>query len=89
MSDVKLTAIARDLAAYLRANPEAVDTATGIARWWLEPQRVATLAEVEAALTMLNGMGVVESSVAADGQRRFRRTCDDERLEGAFKDLHG
>jgi len=52
--------IARDVLAYVVKNPEAKDTLEGIARWWLQRERVEQrVEEVSAALHLLVERGLV------------------------------
>jgi hypothetical protein len=44
---------------YLHEHPDAADTAHGIRVWWLGEQPAVTIAEVESALDVLVGSGVM------------------------------
>lgn len=53
---------------YLRAHPQAADTADGIMEWWLPRHHHAEAVErVQAALDQLVAQGWVEKIVLADG----------------------
>lgn len=55
-------AFAGEILRYLRAHPQAADTAEGIARWWIKRQRLhESVARVESALNLLVGRALVES----------------------------
>ena len=62
---------AAGIAGYLRANPQASDTADGIARWWLQaaPRDWPT---VRAALQAMVQAGTLTSHRAGDGREHFR-----------------
>lgn len=70
------------LTTYLNANPQACDSADGIARWWLPdlPAGAAGQAALQAALEFLQAVGLVECVRAADGRARWRRTDADSDL---------
>jgi hypothetical protein len=72
--DPAITAIVSRLSQYWREHPDACDTSSGIARWWIDvdPQPVSA-AQVEAALEWMSACGLVESLPAADGRVRYRR----------------
>lgn len=66
-----VAAVARRLAAYWLAQPEACDTAKGIREWWLDAPVADHL--VRQALQQLKCWGVVTSDAVAEGQaERFR-----------------
>jgi Fe2+ or Zn2+ uptake regulation protein len=53
---------------YLRNHPQAADTVTGIARWWLPQQHdEAALTSVQQALDELATQGLVIKTMLADG----------------------
>jgi hypothetical protein len=67
---------------YLRANPEAKDTARGIGEWWLLKQKIAeALADVKAALARLVAEGKLAAETAPDGEiyYRLRRVGQEKR----------
>ena len=78
--DPRQNALVRALAAYLRDNPFASDTAEGIHRWWLGAYGDPPLEEVRDALETMAQLGLVEATVAVDGRRRYRRRARDEQL---------
>jgi hypothetical protein len=64
--------IVRAVSRYLRANPLASDTLRGIQQWWL-PSITVTPDGLEQAFERLQKAGVVDASLAADGQVHYRR----------------
>lgn len=61
------------IVAYLRAHPEAQDTARGIAQWWLPEMGLARgVSDTERVLNRLVDEGRVLVRTAADGQRHYR-----------------
>lgn len=72
IDDRHTEAIERQLSAYLIANPEASDTAEGIARWWLRLE----LVDAEALATALDRLvehGILERESGPDGRLCFRK----------------
>ena len=63
--------IADRILAYLRAHPQAADTARGIAEWWLSGL-VTNARLVNRALQMLAAEGQVASETNPDGNRIWR-----------------
>ena len=51
---------------YLYAHPEAVDSAEGIAKWWLPADWCVDVQTVETALTRLSKQGLVRRRTNAD-----------------------
>ncbi|HSW14538.1 MAG TPA: hypothetical protein VLI06_16945 [Solimonas sp.] len=60
---------------YLQDNPQACDTADGIARWWLG-EAPAVLDDLQRALDWLERKGEIERCPAVDGRTRYRRRSD-------------
>ena len=57
-----------EILSYLRRHPQAADTVTGIASWWLPQQRgEAALTGVQQALDELATQGLVVKTMLADG----------------------
>lgn len=54
--------VCRDIVQYLMHNNDAVDTARGIAQWWIRRDVVAT----QEALMKLQDLGVVQTHVVQD-----------------------
>lgn len=81
--DDEVTSTIRSLAQYLRTNPHACDSSDGIAQWWLPGDGVSTLA-LERALEWLARQGVLQAIVGSDGRTRYRRCCNDARLDAAL-----
>jgi hypothetical protein len=67
----KARAVADHIVDYLRAHPQAADTARGIAEWWLAG-RAFDAALVNRALRMLAAEGHVVSETNPDGNRIWR-----------------
>jgi hypothetical protein len=70
-ADNKARAVAAQILDYLRAHPQAADTARGIAEWWLSGRAVDT-GLVNRALRMLAADGYVVSETNPDGNRIWR-----------------
>ena len=81
MSEDELTAAVRSLARYLRANPLACDSATGIAHWWFKPEEEVSTDILSRALEWLKDHGALQASQGADGRVRYRRRGDDAVLD--------
>jgi hypothetical protein len=81
MNQNELTAAIKALARYLRANPLACDSATGIAQWWLKPGEEVSMDVLARALEWLKETGALEESTGADGRVRYRRRGDDSVLD--------
>jgi len=57
-----------EILSYLRRHPQAADTVTGIASWWLPQQRgEAALIGIQQALDELATQGLVIKTMLADG----------------------
>ena len=75
----------RALARYLRDHPNASDSAEGMRRWWLPDGLTVTADELEKALTWMKQHGLIDDTVAADGQVRFRRCASDGQLDAVAR----
>jgi hypothetical protein len=60
--------------AHLASHPQAADSASGVARWWLGVQGIhAEASEVEAALAMLVTRHALRQARLADGTLLYSR----------------
>jgi hypothetical protein len=67
--DDAVQTIAETIEAYLDVNPDAADSAEGIARWWLPPALAEeSPATIEDALERLVTAGVVRRQPMPDGR---------------------
>lgn len=65
--------LAAAIKVYLRAHPGAADSDQGMVDWWLPDMGLqASVAEVRAALELLERKGIVERQVLVDGQSLYR-----------------
>ena len=80
MPDPTTTALVRQLLAYTHANPDASDSAQGIARWWLDSTEEVDVQALGNALELLVAAGVFAERIAADGRRSYRRVGSDAQL---------
>lgn len=65
--------VAREILDYLRKNPEAQDTAVGIAEWWLPDQKIKSrLITIKAALAELVARGFILRHMGQDSQVHYR-----------------
>ena len=65
--------IAEVINRHLAEQPEAADTAQGIANWWLQNQRTEIApATVEAALSLLVSRGQLVTAVMPGGETLYR-----------------
>ena len=87
--DPLVTIVVHALAAYLRDNPRACDTAEGIRRWWLPPGLECTDDVVLLALEWMRRHAVIEMTTAADGRQRFSRSGSGERLAAVLRESGG
>ncbi|MGO1068747.1 hypothetical protein [Lysobacter sp. CA199] len=83
--DCAASACVRSLAGYLRANPQACDTAEGIRRWWFDSELEVDMEQLQDALDWMKRRGVIEESLAADGRRRYRRLAGDAQLAALLR----
>lgn len=81
MPNVTTPALVRQLLMYAQANPNASDSAQGIARWWLDPKESVNLQALEEALDFLVSRGAFAERLGADGRRSYRRICSDFHLQ--------
>ncbi len=84
-----LHTLVRNLARYLRDNPNASDSAEGIRRWWFADGVVVTADELDKALRWMRQRGLIEETVAADGRVRYRRSCSDAQLDAVARAGNG
>jgi hypothetical protein len=74
----KLLKLKRAILAYLKAHPEAADTATGIKRWWLPPTLAnVSSADVAAVLAAMVADGIMETRQLPGGHVIFAAVCSD------------
>lgn len=67
--DGKTEQVSRMILDYIRRNPGAGDTLEGIARWWLETERIeSSLGQVADALEDLMQKGVITARKVQGGQ---------------------
>jgi hypothetical protein len=78
--DPEVVAVIFGLTKYLQANPRASDAPEGISRWWL-PAQSTSMEKLMKALDWMQREGLVESTVAADGRRRYRCIASGEQLQ--------
>jgi hypothetical protein len=65
--------LGEEILGYLRRHPDAADTLSGIANWWLIRQRYLDgIQQVEVALQLLIKMRVVEKIDNTDGTTIYR-----------------
>jgi len=65
--------MSRQIAAYLRAHPDATDTVEGILDWWLPVQRYEDAkTDVQQALRDLVQQGLIEEVAHYSGNRLYR-----------------
>lgn len=74
-NDMRVEQIAAAIEHYLRHNPSAADSVTGIAQWWLPSVGMeGAPEEVERALLLLQARSVMEGVQVGDRQRFWRAT---------------
>jgi len=84
MNEDDVTAVVVCLARYLSAHPNACDSASGIAGWWLPSGNEVPMEVLMRALERLTLQGVLVAATGADGRVRYRRSGDDQVLERAI-----
>jgi hypothetical protein len=87
MLSIATQALVCELLAYVNANPTASDSAAGIHRWWLDPAQGIDMQTLNDALNYLVGRGAFSEVLAADGRRRYRRSCSDSQLQLLLAEL--
>ena len=71
--DGKTEQVSRMILDYIRKNPGAGDTLEGIARWWLETERIeSSLAQVADVLEDLLEKGLITAHKVHGGQVLYR-----------------
>ena len=86
--DPVVMAVVSHLARYWRQHPDACDTPSGIARWWIDvSQPPVTVAQVEGALGWMAARGVVRTVRAADGRVLYRRVSAGEDVDARLDAL--
>ena len=77
MADVstdEIDALAREIEDYLDAHPEAADTLTGIANWWLPRQRLEhATGNIERALNKLVERGTLMTWGVGNGTQVYAK----------------
>ncbi len=73
MQPQHLTEIVDAILRYLHAHPEAVDSAEGIAKWWLPADWCVDVHTVESALSRLQEQGLVRRRANADQHILYSR----------------
>jgi Fe2+ or Zn2+ uptake regulation protein len=73
MQPEHLTEVVDAILRYLHAHPQAVDSAEGIAKWWLPADWCVDVTTVEAALTRLQEQGLVRKRINADRHVLYSR----------------
>jgi hypothetical protein len=72
MNKVSTSPIARAILQYLHKNPDAQDTLTGIAEWWLPNQITTQATTVKEALALLIADQLVLEVKGKDSQSHYR-----------------
>jgi Fe2+ or Zn2+ uptake regulation protein len=68
-----LTEVVEAILRYLAAHPDAVDSAEGIAQWWLPAECHVDLDTMEAALERLLRQGLIRQRTNADQHVLYSR----------------
>ena len=87
MRNITKHTVVLELLAYVNANPSASDSAPGIQQWWLDSVEGVEVQTLNEALDFLVGRGVFSVRLAADGRRRYRRSCSDSELQSLLREL--
>lgn len=73
MNEVSTSRVARAILEYLRKNPRAQDTLSGITEWWLPRQQIRTHATtVKDALALLLAEELIVEVKGKDSQHHYR-----------------
>lgn len=73
MNEVSASRVARAILDYLRKNPSAQDTLSGITEWWLPRQQIRTpTTTVRDALALLMADGLIVEVKGKDSQSHYR-----------------
>jgi len=73
MQPEQLTEVVDAILRYLHAHPQAVDSAEGIARWWLPSDWCVDVHTVEAALARLQEQGLIQQRTNTDRHVLYSR----------------
>lgn len=80
--ETEVQRVANEIRRYLSAHPDGVDTAEGIAKWWLPRQRLEESAFlVRQALDYLVAESVIERKVNRSGEYLYFRVKPSHRSE--------
>jgi hypothetical protein len=82
-----LLPVLKALVTYLRAHPQASDTAEAIRRWWLRDEAPIDLDRLVRALEHMERSGLLDRTTAGDGRVRWRRKADAASFERAWETL--
>jgi Fe2+ or Zn2+ uptake regulation protein len=78
MHEASVPEIARAILDYLRKNPEARDTLSGIAQWWLPADQIKPrTATIKEALDELVAAGLISEHKGKDAQVSYRLSNHD------------
>jgi hypothetical protein len=69
--DQRVDSVATEIGRYLRAHPDAADSAEGVRQWWLRDNATVALDLVAAALEKLTADGALRIRLLADGTRIY------------------
>lgn len=87
MCTITAAAVICQLLIYVRANPNASDSAQGISQWWLDLNEGADVQLVNDVLDFVVDRGLFAKRVAADGRDHYRRSCTDAQIQQAISEL--